>query len=347
MARPRPTPCYFFAPRSFCNNAVLKNVIYETRTLPVCMVHWSLSTVVFLPGSFDQRRMLAHCASPYLKRSGSVLMRHISTTIASISLILLLSACESGTVTVITGGSSTEATVTATLSSGATVTPTAATTAVSTSTTGPTPTLIPTATATPHPTATPTATPLPYGAFTCQQGYVWRQAFDDGSGNLADYVCVTPSVRAQAAADNAAASSRWTNGAYGVVTCINGYVWREAVRGDFVCVLPADRQQAVNDNAAATSRFVQAPKACLTGYVWREAYPTDYICVLPASRTQAANDNTAANSRFAFSGPYGPTTCINGYVWRQALVFDHVCVTPTIRTQTAQENAAAPSHTQP
>lgn len=56
-------------------------------------------------------------------------------------------------------------------------------------------------------------------------GYVWREADDR------DWVCVAPSMRAQVQADNAAASSRWTNGAYGPKTCISGYVWREAYPG--------------------------------------------------------------------------------------------------------------------
>jgi hypothetical protein len=39
-------------------------------------------------------------------------------------------------------------------------------------------------------------------ALRCLQGYVWREAF------LGDFVCVTPDVRSQASADNAAASAR-------------------------------------------------------------------------------------------------------------------------------------------
>ncbi len=71
-----------------------------------------------------------------------------------------------------------------------------------------------------------------YGSDACKEGYVWRDAF---SG---DKVCVTPAVRSQATADNAAAASRWVVGAYGPHTCIAGYVWREAQSGDDVCVLP-------------------------------------------------------------------------------------------------------------
>ena len=42
----------------------------------------------------------------------------------------------------------------------------------------------------------------PYGPNTCRQGFVWREAFDG------DVVCVTPEIRAQTRADNAAAESR-------------------------------------------------------------------------------------------------------------------------------------------
>lgn len=41
-----------------------------------------------------------------------------------------------------------------------------------------------------------------YGAHTCVAGYVWREAF------IGDDVCVTSSLRSQAASDNAAARSR-------------------------------------------------------------------------------------------------------------------------------------------
>lgn len=43
---------------------------------------------------------------------------------------------------------------------------------------------------------------LSSGPDTCVSGYVWREANDT------DHVCVTPAVRKQVAADNAAASSR-------------------------------------------------------------------------------------------------------------------------------------------
>ena len=61
-------------------------------------------------------------------------------------------------------------------------------------------------------------------------------------------------IARKALGDNAAASSRWVNGAYGPHTCLNGYVWREAYLGDDVCTSGTQREQARTDNAAASSR---------------------------------------------------------------------------------------------
>jgi hypothetical protein len=78
----------------------------------------------------------------------------------------------------------------------------------------------------------------PYGPGTCASGYVWREAFPG------DLVCVDPSQRDQAAADNAAAPARVDpNGAYGPLSCVSGYVWRDAYDGDAVCVEPWVRDQ--------------------------------------------------------------------------------------------------------
>jgi hypothetical protein len=46
------------------------------------------------------------------------------------------------------------------------------------------------------------STDKPYGADTCKQGYVWREA------TPSDRVCVTPQVRAQTAEDNRRAAER-------------------------------------------------------------------------------------------------------------------------------------------
>ncbi|SEH74110.1 hypothetical protein SAMN04489835_3522 [Mycolicibacterium rutilum] len=94
------------------------------------------------------------------------------------------------------------------------------------------------------------AEPLPYGADTCIQGYVWREA------RSGDTVCVTPAVRSATAQQNAAAGQNVEpgGGAYGPNTCKQGFVWREAYGGDVVCVTPDVRAQAAADNAAAQSR---------------------------------------------------------------------------------------------
>ena len=86
-------------------------------------------------------------------------------------------------------------------------------------------------------------------ARTCKSGFVWREAY------RGDFVCVEPSQRDQAAADNAAATSRVNpGGAYGPNTCISGFVWREAGAGDVVCVEPWVRSRVAEDNRMAASR---------------------------------------------------------------------------------------------
>ncbi|WP_374586271.1 hypothetical protein [Ideonella dechloratans] len=91
---------------------------------------------------------------------------------------------------------------------------------------------------------------LPYGPDTCQNGYVFRDAFPG------DHVCVTPGTRLQVARDNAAAAARVQpgGGAWGPDSCRQGWVWREAGPRDRVCVLPAERDRAARDNHLAYSR---------------------------------------------------------------------------------------------
>ena len=68
-------------------------------------------------------------------------------------------------------------------------------------------------------------------------------------------MCVEPSQRDQAAADNAAAASRVDpGGAYGPHTCVSGFVWREAGPGDVVCVEPSVRSRVAEDNRMAAAR---------------------------------------------------------------------------------------------
>jgi hypothetical protein len=89
---------------------------------------------------------------------------------------------------------------------------------------------------------------------TCKSGFVWREAYPG------DVVCVEPSQRDQAAADNAAAPSRVDpSGASGPHSCVSGFVWREAHPGDVVCVEPWVRSQVAADNRAAASRVQGGP----------------------------------------------------------------------------------------
>lgn len=89
---------------------------------------------------------------------------------------------------------------------------------------------------------------------------------------------------------------------FGSNTCLNGFVWREAVPSDLVCVTPDVRTQTRQDNALAAARRSPnggpfGPDTCLQGYVWREAVANDHVCVTPATREQARNDNLGAASR--------------------------------------------------
>src|SRR5215211_3265306 len=93
-----------------------------------------------------------------------------------------------------------------------------------------------------------------------------------------------------------------TGGAYGPDTCVQGYVWREAVPGDHVCVTPETRDQTHEDNDLADSRRsptggAYGPDTCIQGYVWREAVSDDHVCVTPETRAQAREDNDLASSR--------------------------------------------------
>jgi hypothetical protein len=93
-------------------------------------------------------------------------------------------------------------------------------------------------------------------------------------------------------------------GDYGPDTCLQGWVWREAIPTDHVCVTPEVRSQTAYDNSQAAARRnpnggPYGPNTCLNGYVWRDAYPSDTVCVTPATRTQAAEDNLQAANRVA------------------------------------------------
>jgi hypothetical protein len=92
-----------------------------------------------------------------------------------------------------------------------------------------------------------------------------------------------------------------STGPFGVDTCKQGFVWREAIANDHVCVKPATRSQAASDNAAAASRRAgggaYGPDTCKPGLVWREVVPSDHVCVPPATRAAAAADNRVAMQR--------------------------------------------------
>lgn len=92
------------------------------------------------------------------------------------------------------------------------------------------------------------------------------------------------------------------DGDFGPDTCLNGFVWREAVPTDHVCVTPAVRTQTSRDNSLAASRRSPSggpfgPDTCISGFVWREAFVGDRVCVTPATREQARSDNANAVAR--------------------------------------------------
>ena len=98
------------------------------------------------------------------------------------------------------------------------------------------------------------------------------------------------------------ATAALADGDFGPDTCLNGFVWREAVTSDHVCVTPAVRTQTSQDNAQAAARRSPSggpfgPDTCLSGFVWREAYSGDRVCVTPATRDQARSDNSNAAAR--------------------------------------------------
>ncbi|WP_115787047.1 PASTA domain-containing protein [Arthrobacter silvisoli] len=84
----------------------------------------------------------------------------------------------------------------------------------------------------------------------CQPGYVYRRVTPD------DKVCVTPASAAQVLEDNAAStqSARKPNppgGPYGINTCLQGFVWRDAYDGDQVCVTGETRTRTKQENDEA------------------------------------------------------------------------------------------------
>jgi hypothetical protein len=109
--------------------------------------------------------------------------------------------------------------------------------------------------------AAPAAEALPYGPYTCQNGYVWRNAFAN------DQVCVTLTDNFVVAQENAAGPSHTNFSTSYPYWCLSGYVWRQAKPTDYVCVVPASRDRERANNGNAESRLVdpsQTPQGNLT-----------------------------------------------------------------------------------
>ena len=84
----------------------------------------------------------------------------------------------------------------------------------------------------------------------CSAGLVLRGAYAN------DAVCVTRAIQAQTAADNGAQPSRVKPDG----TCVQGYVWRQAIPSDHVCVPPTTRKQAQSENKTASVGAAKATK---------------------------------------------------------------------------------------
>jgi hypothetical protein len=94
----------------------------------------------------------------------------------------------------------------------------------------------------------------------CAEGFVWREAFPN------DHACVSPSTRAQAAADNLAGPSRIFPIGPPIVICLPGYVWREANADDHVCVAPSTRMETARDNASSPSHLAAVSQLKFLGW---------------------------------------------------------------------------------
>jgi hypothetical protein len=84
------------------------------------------------------------------------------------------------------------------------------------------------------------------------------------------------------------------------VTCLPGFVAREARPADRICVTPASHARVAGENARAPLLWTPGPfgaRTCAQGFVWRNAYPGDLICVTPAIRSEVQNENDTAASR--------------------------------------------------
>jgi hypothetical protein len=91
-------------------------------------------------------------------------------------------------------------------------------------------------------------------------------------------------------------------GSHGPLTCLDGFVWRQATPRDHVCVTPEVAAQTAGDNALAPTRrsatsSTFGPDLCVAGFVWREALPGDRVCVAPGTWQQVHDDNLTAGAR--------------------------------------------------
>lgn len=107
----------------------------------------------------------------------------------------------------------------------------------------------------PSPTATPTPSPTETEKIKCQAGYVYRLV------TPTDRVCVAPASAKQVIDDNAEITQlkRKPNppgGPYGMNTCLQGFVWRDAYNGDQICVTVETRSRTSEENAEATTHSV-------------------------------------------------------------------------------------------
>ena len=149
----------------------------------------------------------------------------------------------------------------------------------------------------------------------------------DGTAPFCDGACQAGETQAEPPPGSSSGSSCWTGSkvyccrstgstgstgqhltakdcSFGPDTCIQGFVWREAVPNDHVCVTSQVRDQTRSDNAQAGARRSPTggpfgPDTCIQGFVWREAFSDDHVCVSPQTRTQAAQDNSQATVRDA------------------------------------------------
>ena len=92
-------------------------------------------------------------------------------------------------------------------------------------------------------------------------------------------------------------------GDHGPLTCLDGYVWRQATpqrprvrhargpRADGAATTPW------RSSRRSTTPGTFGPDLCAPGYVWREAVPGDHVCVTPATWQQVHDDNLTAGAR--------------------------------------------------